>query len=281
MPIDAVANLESELDALASSDDLSSLLLFRILAIEFPHRIAGGRTQEQAAYDMKNFLAALSLAETLSLEEIELTTFQRLHAILDGRTDPTPFRRTSVAVRANIPGSRMRLTGSTPAEVVPRMQEMLDGIYRNPLLGRFDRIALGYFELIRTHAFEDGNGRLSRLLLTALIASTYRSSIPLTITRVMRSDFPLYHRIIRCQTEDVYFRWLRYVSGAITAELHAAGRCAVTLLSLATEERNAALREVRNTIEMFRYGEGAEETLSSAVRVASRKAAKLLLGLMA
>ncbi len=281
MPIDAITKLEAELDAFKPHEDLSRLQLFRMLAIEYPHRVAGGRTPEEAASDMKNYLTALSAAESLSFEAIDLASFQALHASLDGRGDPTAFRKTAVAVRVNAPGAPLRVTGTSPGDVTRRMEEMLARIYRNPALGRLERISLGYFELIRTHPFEDGNGRLSRLLLTALIKQGFRSGVWLTITRVMRSDFRRYHTAIRSQDEDVYARWLSYVSGALTAELHAAARFDAALASLDSDDRNAALGTVKETISAFQDGTGANALSGLAAAASSAKSAKLLMGLMA
>jgi hypothetical protein len=281
MPANAISDLEAELDAFEPDEDLSRLLLFRILAIEFPHRVAGGRTPEQAAADMRHYLTALDLAESLSLGKIDLRAVQQLHGVLDGRSGPTPFRKIPVAVRPNFPGAAVRLTGTTPSDVVPRMEEMLEGIYRNPALKRFERIALGYFELIRTHPFEDGNGRLSRLLLTALIDHEFRSNVPLTITRVMRSDFRRYHAAIRSQDENVYARWLAYVTGAVTAELHAAGRFSVAFRNLSSNDRSLALGKIRETTGAFRDGGGSEVLLQSASSRLSAESARLLVGLMA
>jgi hypothetical protein len=164
--------------------------------------------------------------------------------------------------------------------VLPRMEEVIRSIYRNPGLGRFERIALGYFEIIRTHPFEDGNGRLSRLLLTALVRREFHSHLLVNITRIMRSDFRLYHRTIRNQDEDVYVRWLSYISGAVTAELHAAERFGAALLNLDSDDRNATLRTIKQTIKAFREGGGSSSLLHSAAIASSAKSAQLVMVLM-
>ena len=277
-----IPELEAELDSFSCEEDISRLLLFRVLAIEYPHRTGGGSSPADAANEIRNYLAALSLAAlSLRRKEISLIMIQRVHARLSGRAEPTPFRNHSVAVRPNILGARMRLTGTAPWNVFPRMEEMLDNIYRNPALSRFERLAFGYFELIRTHPFEDGNGRLSRLLLTALIERAFRPGLILTITRVMRSDFRRYHNAIRSQDDDVYARWLSYVGGAVRTEFYAARRFGTAFARLDRDDRNTALRIVGQAIRNFQRGAGSATDFIFTSSDCSAKVGALLLGLMA
>ena len=202
MPSTQILELEKSLDAFRPSDGLRAFLRLRLLAGEFDHRIGGGQTLENASEDVARFVQTLGLAEARSLDALDLAGIREMHAALLGRPLPSQWRKTSVAVRFNRPGSRLWLTGVTPSEIVPRLQEMHDSICRNPSLGRFERIALLHLELLRTHPFEDGNGRLSRLLLSAFIKREFASGIYLGLARIMKGDFFRYNAAIRSQRDD-------------------------------------------------------------------------------
>jgi Fic family protein len=253
-------SLENNLDTFQPSIDIRALLRLRFLAGEFDHRIGGGRTREDASADIKRFIHALALAEVRSLDALDLEGIQELHAALLGQATPSQWRRTSVAVRFNRPGSRLWLTGATPTEILPRLREMQNSICRNSALGRFERIALLHLELLRTHPFEDGNGRLARILLSALIKREFASGVYLGLARIMRGDFVRYNAAIRSQRDDAYGRWIRYCSGALTAELHAAQRFDDALRRLQAADQTAAMEMVAKLTHRLEGGETIPRT---------------------
>jgi Fic family protein len=280
MAIEAVIELEKALDGFEPDGDLHKLLLLRVLMAEYQHRLGGGRTSAQAARDVSNYVATLSRFDSLSLDGIDVDVLRAVHAELDGLTLPTSLRQTSVGVRANVPGARIRVTGSPPSDVPRRLDEMIASIYRNPALGRFEKIAFGYFELIRTHPFKDGNGRLCRLLLSLLISREFRSRPLLSITTVMRADFARFHTAIRDQDEDVYAKWLRYVAGVITAELQAAKRFDATLRAFSADDRENVLADASTRIAALRDRAAMEAYSKHSSGGGKSRVALLLMGLL-
>lgn len=247
--------LESALDAAAVHPEVQRLLLLRILSSEFVHRIGSGQSASQAASETTTYLNALERMDDVRLESLSLEGMRTLHAISRGRSEPTPFRRVSVAMRPNLPGARLRLTGSTPDMVTARLEELLASIVRNPALDRFETIAFTYFELIRTHPFTDGNGRLCRLLLTTLLKNEFPSNVSIGITHLMRANFRSYNAILRNQDADVYAQWLRYLGGIIMSELHAVARFNISFQALEFSDQRALLRLAEGAIEHVRRGD--------------------------
>ncbi|MGA8840467.1 MAG: Fic family protein [Candidatus Aquilonibacter sp.] len=247
--------LETVLDAVAVQPELERLLLLRILSSEYAHRVGSGEPPRQAASETATYLDALERMSDVRLEGLSLEGIRTLHAISRGRTEPTQFRRTSVAMRANLPGARLRLTGSTPDSVAPRLEELLSSIVRNHRLGRFEKIAFTYFELIRTHPFKDGNGRLCRLLLTTFLKNEFTSRMRIGITHLIRTNFRRYNTILRNQDANVYAQWLSYLGGMVTAELHASDRFVAIFQSLDSSDRREILKLAEEAFERVRLGD--------------------------
>jgi Fic family protein len=237
VPSSRIAEIEEALDTFEPGPNLPALLQLRLLTGELNHRLHGGSDSVEASRDLARYVAALGYAESLSLETLDLVSISKIHAVLLGRPNPSTWRTMSVGARFNRPGSRLWLIGATPEDVAPRLEEMQRRISENVSLTRFERIALLHLELVKTHPFEDGNGRLVRLLAAALIKREFRSHIYLGITRIMKGDFIRYNAGIRSQREDAYARWIRYFGGAMLAELHAAGRFNAALQNLSDDDQ--------------------------------------------
>lgn len=249
-----VPELEKAIEAFTPDPALKPLLLFRLLTGEFIHRVRGGQADRDAADDVARYVATLEQCRELTLSKLDLARICEIHAMLLGERKPSSWRSKSVAVRFNRPGSRLWLAGAAPHEIGARLAEMHELIIRNSSLTRFERIALLHLELIRTHPFQDGNGRLCRLIPSALVASEFESNLYLGITRIMRSNFVRYNAAIRNQRESVYEDWIRYFSGAIASELHAAQRIDAALSALSPEGRSHLEVLARTNLERMRFG---------------------------
>lgn len=272
--------LETSLDSFAPDPDLPALLQLRLIAGEFDHRVGGGGNPAGASADVTHYLSALARAEAISLAGMDVQSVRELHALLFGGKGPSELRHTPVAVRFNRPGSRIWSAGARPDEIVPRLEEMQTGILRNASLGRFERIALLHLELLRTHPFEDGNGRLCRLLLTALVRSEFASHVYLGITRIMKGNFVRYNALIRSQREEAYSRWIHYCAGAITAELHAARRFNAALQTLSTGERAGAAHIARELLTRLREGSSTPQDAVPAGPAATENLSRLFASLL-
>jgi hypothetical protein len=263
VPIQAVIKLEEALDSFRPHEELNRLLMVRCLMAEYLHRSAGGRSEAEAFLDVSRYLAAFRQAGSLALANVNLPALQALHATIAGRPEPTPVRVTPIAMRANMPGARLRATGAAPADILGRLEELNGEIIRNPALGRFEKIALGNFEFMRTHPFDDGNGRVGRLVLTALLASEFQSHIFLGITHVIRTNFRRYNGMIRDKSEDVYVKWVLYLSGLLTAEAHAARRFDASLRNLSSSDRGQLLARTGELVDAVQDG---GESMSATIQ---------------
>jgi prophage maintenance system killer protein len=273
MSLDAVLKVELELDASEPDPEIARLMLLRSLAAEYQHRRLGGRSPETALDDIQNLRTAIKGYGQLRLRDLDRPTLCALHGSLSGRTDASAVRETPIGVIPNAPGAKVLFTGAPAAEVASRVDETVTSLFGNASLSRFERIALGYFELIRTHPFEDGNGRLSRLLMAILLRNEFRFQMLLDVTHVMRTNFRLYHRLIRSEEVTVYEAWLRYASGIVTAEIHAAKRFRTVVDTLTSVER-VELNSVVGDM-MSQNCRGGEVPRSVTQRVAA-----LLVGLL-
>jgi hypothetical protein len=274
-----IQELESSLDSFEPHSELEPLLLLRILSSEFHRRLDEGGSTCSATAETRNYLLALDMACGIRVARFGLDGMQVLHGLLAGRSEATPFRKTSVAMRAKIPGARLRLTGSTPDAVVPRLDDIVTAIVGSSRLGRVEKIAFAYFELIRTHPFEDGNGRVCRLLLTAALRNEFSSQVQLGIVNLIRTNFHRYNGMIRNQDASVYAQWLHYFAGMIIAEFHAVRRLDAGFRALSTPCRHELLTLANNAIQALRTEPNPTFALPLASEI-NLQLAPLYLGLL-
>ena len=247
--------LENQLSSFRPSSALPSLLLLRLLTGEFTHRARGSGDGAAASIDIVRYIRALESFEQLRLNKLQIADVQQLHAVLLGRNAPSAWRSTSVTVRFNRPGSRLWLAGVPPGDVGARLADLQKLIIESLQLTPFERIALLHLELLRTHPFEDGNGRLARLLPAILLRNEFEARLYLGITRIMRGNFVRYNAAIRSQRDNAYEQWLHYFGGAITAELHAAERINKAVLALDDDERQSLVVVVEQHLSKMRKGD--------------------------
>ena len=248
----AIHELESSLDSFEPHGELEPLLVLRILSSEFRHRLDEGGSRFGAAAETRSYLLALEVASSIRVDRFDLDALRSLHGALSARPDPTPFRVTSVAMRPKVSGARLRLTGSTPDTLVARLDDIVAGITHSSILGRFEKIAFTYFELIRTHPFEDGNGRLCRVLQTLYTRNEFASHVPLGLVNLIRTNFYRYNGMIRNQDTNVYAQWLAYFAGMITAEFHAIRRLDAGFRALSESCRCELVVLANNAIQALR-----------------------------
>jgi Fic family protein len=232
---------------------LAELALFQLAKAEGGARVA----QKGDAREVDNYLAALERGLASPLP-VSLRLIREMHERLmrgargEASVHPGEFRKTQNWIGP--PGSPIGDATYVPPPP-ERLLETLDGLEKF-INGRAElpalvRIALIHYQFEAIHPFEDGNGRIGRLLIMVLLSRW--SLLPEAL---------LYLSAFFEQRRDQYYRHLREISlaGAWRSWL------AFFLTAVATEARDAVRRSekllaLRDTIRA-RFPRGSVRVLN-------------------
>lgn len=232
------AVLSSQIEGTQSS--LSDLLLFEM--DETPGVPIDDVTE------VSNYIASLrhGLERVKSGElPVCLRLLKEMHAILlksgrGRRKEPGQFRRSQVWLGGRNPQE---------AEFVPpppdRLRQSLDALERylnddaaqTPVLVK---AALAHVQFETIHPFEDGNGRLGRLLITLLLCAeqTLREPILYLSLYFKQHRQEYYDRLQRVRTEGDWEGWLGFFLRGLEQTAQAAVDAAERLLALFRDDRD-------------------------------------------
>jgi cell filamentation protein, protein adenylyltransferase len=203
--------------------------------------------RERDALEVRSYWKALLRVEEWAERGDELTEelIQRLHALVEGRARPTPYREGQNAIRDSETGALVYLPPEAK-DVPSLMKGLVDWSRRaekehlpSPLLA-----GLTHYQLVTIHPYYDGNGRTARLLATFLL---HRGGYGLrglySLEERHARDLATYYRSLTVHPHHNYYEgraeadltaWLEYFLSTLADVLMAAKNEAV---SYAHEQR--------------------------------------------
>lgn len=128
--------------------------------------------RERDIGEVRSYWKALLRVEEWAERRAELTgeLIRRIHALVEGRTRPTPYRDGQNTIRDSETGALVYLPPE--ARDVPTLMDGLAGWIRNAEAERLPPpliAGLAHYQFVTIHPYYDGNGRTARLLATFLL----------------------------------------------------------------------------------------------------------------
>jgi cell filamentation protein, protein adenylyltransferase len=176
-PLPAAVESELRRQARVRSTHYSTRIEGNRLTLAEAERVVEGRRvelhgRERDAGEVRSYWKALLRVEEWAARGDELTEelIRRLHALVEGRQRPTPYRDGQNAIRASESGALVYLPPE--AKDVPGLMtdlvEWIRGAEKDrlppPLIA-----GLAHYQFVTIHPYYDGNGRTARLLATFLL----------------------------------------------------------------------------------------------------------------
>jgi Fic family protein len=209
-------------------------------------------SEELSNREVLNYLAASSQAERWLDEQrpISLTLLRGLHAtLLTGtrgqRRRPGEFRPGQVVIgsQGSMP-AQARFVPPHPEQVQPALDNLLryivDGVSHPPLIAA----GIAHYQFETIHPFEDGNGRLGRLLilLHLLALGTVRTPLVYLSPYFEAHRDEYLQRLRDVSTDGSWVAWLLFFLNAVENQANDAYIRVERILALQQQYRAAALQ---------------------------------------
>jgi Fic family protein len=197
--------------------------------------------------EVSNYVLALRYGlERVKALPISLRLIRELHAhLLRGvrGSDRQPGEFRKVQNWIGPPNSPIQQARYVPPPV-PVMQEVL-GEFEKFIHEPSDRpaiidIALMHYQFEAIHPFEDGNGRVGRLLISLLLSEKELLTQPLLYLSAYfeRHSKEYAHLLLRVSQENAWLEWLRFFLRGVAEQAQDASARCIKLLRLWQEYRN-------------------------------------------
>jgi Fic family protein len=184
--------------------------------------------RERDAGEVRSYWKALLRVEEWAERGDELTEerVQRLHALVEGRARPTPYRDGQNAIRDSESGALVYLPPE--AKDVPSLMALLVAWIRQaekeslppPVIA-----GLAHYQFVTIHPYYDGNGRTARLLATFLLhRDGYGLQGLYSLEERHARDLAAYYRSLTVHPHHNYYEgraeadltsWLEYFLGTL------------------------------------------------------------------
>ena len=148
------------------------------------------------------------------------------------RTDQVHVRGNNISVARYVP---------PPAEYLPGlMADLTSFISANRSLPLLIRIGLVHYQFEAIHPFNDGNGRVGRLLITLILCLEQRLTHPLLYLSAYfeRNSEEYYNRLLAVSQRSSWTDWISFFINGIREEARDAVRRTSTLFDLQKEYRS-------------------------------------------
>jgi len=177
IPLPPAVQSELRRQARVRSTHYSTRIEGNRLTLAEAERVVEGKSvrlhgRERDAGEVRSYWKALLRVEEWAARGDDLTeeTIRRLHALVEGRTRPSPYRDGQNVIRDSETGSLVYLPPE--AKDIPDLMAGLVDWVRHareeglplPLLA-----GLAHYQFVTIHPYYDGNGRTARLLATFLL----------------------------------------------------------------------------------------------------------------
>ena len=251
----AVAHLEAGFgqhlaplaDFLLRSESVASSKIEQIDAgwRAFGKAVAGGKASDEARSQLAAVHALLALVEISSTGPVTLPAILQAHRLLmaaDPYADSPGVLRT---VQNWIGGSDFSPVGAVyvppPPELVPGLMDDLMAFAARSDLPILAQAAVAHAQFESIHPFTDGNGRIGRALISAILRRrglTRRVTVPLA--SAMLADTDHYFSQLTDYRKGAADQFIGYVAGAALHASQAAEETAARLAGLPARWRDTA-----------------------------------------
>lgn len=194
---------------------------------------------------------------------ISVRLLNEAHArLLDGARgagkQPGELRRSQNWIGGTRPGNAVFVP--PPPEKVPELLSDLERFIHEPskpTLPLLVRVALVHAQFETIHPYLDGNGRIGRLLIAALMEYWQLLPEPLMYLSgyLKRHQDEYYRRLSAVRTEGDWEGWVSFFLEGVEVAAHDAERGIVSLASLINNDRRRLLAEAKGTPASYRLFE--------------------------
>jgi Fic family protein len=225
---------------------LSDLLLFEQV-----------ETAEQDAPDVRevsNYVRALEYGlESLHNRPLGLPVIRELHHLLmtgvrGGDKTPGAFRDVQVFIGASARIEDARFVPPPPFHVQTAMEDLERYLQSPGDLPPLVRIALVHYQFEAVHPFQDGNGRIGRLLVSLMLCADRLLPLPLLYLSAFfeRRRDEYYRRLLEVSTRGAWADWVAFFLRGVASEATDAVARAERLIALRAEY-SARLQTARSS----------------------------------
>lgn len=211
----------------------------------FSKAFAGGKASEAARSQLAAARALTAMIDAANNHPVTLDTLLQAHRVLMA---PDPYADTPGALRTVqnwIGGSDHSPLGAAfippPPELVPALIDDLLRFAARSDLPVLAKAAIAHAQFESIHPFVDGNGRIGRALISAILrhsALTDRITVPLASVMLANTD-DYFERLTRYRAGDVD-QFVEYVAAAAIHASEASAESAARLATLPDKWRQAA-----------------------------------------
>jgi Fic family protein len=159
-----------------------------------------------------------------------------------------------------------------PREMMDCLNDLELYLHSPTQLPQLSRIAQVHYQFEAIHPFQDGNGRIGRLLITLMLVTTGMLDYPLLYLsqffEARREDY--YRCLLEVSTQGAWREWLMFfMDGVVSQAVDAVARCN-RLIDLSGEYRKR-LEEARAQAKLLAIVEGLFNTPTISARSAEKK----------
>lgn len=169
---------------------------------------------------------------------------------------PGELRRSQNWIGGTRPGNAVFVP--PPAQnVAPLLADLERFIHAPPTLPPLVRIALVHAQFETIHPFLDGNGRIGRLLIAALLEHWGLLPEPLVYLSgfLKQHQSEYYRRLSAIRTEGDWERWVSFFLEGVASSANEAERGIVAMASLVAADRRRLLADPKGTPTSYRLFE--------------------------
>jgi hypothetical protein len=264
-----------DLVAELGTQELRNLTHARSCIAALSHRIAGGNSVASARLLAQRYHRTLEIAPAVLRAERFVPGLQRLHAALRGNERiPSGFRKHNVFCAANRPGAPQYYVQTKPTMIESALHELEKALFLESDIDVLERAWIANYELLFIHPFDDGNGRLARAVLAAMLQDAIGLPVVLDLSRPMRSVFAQHNLLLRTpRSGNVYVQWNRILDALLRSEFQLLKRVVAAIVDLPFAERASLAALMTTVISSVQAGEAVDEIVAMELSRASiRKA---------
>jgi len=218
--------------------------------------------------EVSNYVQAqnISLARVMKGKPIDIKLILDAHRTLLSGVRGKERNLGAVRQRQNwigISGSRIERSRYIPPpyQLLPSLLMNLQGFIQHPQKGmnKLVQCAIMHYQFEAIHAFEDGNGRLGRLLISLFLCEKGILSQPLLyLSAYIDKHKPEYYdRLLNVSTRSEWNEWIEFFIGALNAQSDETIKNVQSLLVLKEryearlERKGGSLKAMTLTKELF------------------------------
>jgi hypothetical protein len=252
--------------AIQRAPDIDNLLVLRASLAQRSYRLAAGYSELESTSTAQRYCQALALDPRGLLDGDLVDVLRRIHAMVTGMHNE-PLRSKSASVRAKR-SDAVSHSIRFPARHIERALRELDRtIYSNVRMDPTSRAALVYYEVLKIHPFQDGNGRLARLLFNMMLRRSLGTPL-VDLSIAIRTGMATYNDLLqRRERSGIYAAWMKFMLGLLLAEAHCARRISDAVGQLTLHDRRMLFAAVSGSLYTLVHGDvdGFAAHLSSSL----------------